>query len=142
GCGPSLAPPRKDLRVRVDGGGVRARVRVGRRPLRHAGVHVRDGHKHPRGAARVHGDGELVEVARVVVVDRAPEQIARVANRAIAAVGLAGRRLRLRARGRRELGLEAALDHRAAGDLTETLTGVGAYVHGDDAPIIYPGHPW
>ena len=97
-------------------------------PLRHAGIDVGDRHAHERRAvAAGFGGAELIEIARVVVVDRAPEQAGEVAQ-----IAVDRRRVRnllcLRQRRRREVGLEAALVHGAAGDRTESGSGGGGVV--------------
>src|SRR5437764_864672 len=82
-------------------------------------------------AGAIERDGELIQVARVVVVDRAPEEITQIAERAVAGIRLTAQRLGLPARGGREVRLETALEHRTAGDVTEALAGGRAQVHED-----------
>ena len=70
-------------------------------------------------AAEVFGDGELVEIARVVVVDGAPQQVAHVAQalfvrRGVDGFGLLGGRVG-------EIGGEAALEHGLAGNVFQNL---------------------
>jgi hypothetical protein len=95
-------------------------VLVNGRVGRHARVHVGDRDKNPDlSVARWHGHRELIEVARVVVVDRAPEQIALIANRPVDRVSVDVRLARLRLCSRREVGLEAVVFHRSAGERFE-----------------------
>jgi len=100
----------------VDGGCVMRCMAVDRRVLPHQRVHVRDRHEDSGPLARERlGDRELVEVAGVVVVDGRPEPIAQVAD----VVGRTGRPAdgrQLLQRGRREVRLQAALDHGLARD--------------------------
>ena len=118
-----LGQHREDLRRRVDRGRVGARVIVNRRAARHQRVDVGNRHAHDGAAigARL-GDAQLIEIARVVVVDRAPQQ-----RRQIAQVVTGGRRIGnrpcLRHRAPRKLRLQAALDHDAAGDRLKTGPG-------------------
>ena len=111
----------EDARRRVDGGGVDAGVRVDRRAGRDGRAHVGDRHQDPRAAVRLAlGDGELVEVERVVVVDGAPEQAAEVVG-ARAVRREVRQRAGLGERPRRELGLQAVLDHRVARDARQQV---------------------
>src|SRR5262245_54649284 len=133
----ALGQHRKDLRRRVHGRRIHARVGVEGRILRHRGVDV--GHRDqdpPRTGRRVRRDGELIEIARVVVVDRAPEEVAEIAQRACA-VRLAAGGFRLGAGGGGEVGLEPALQHGAAGDVTQTLARVPTDVHEDGFMIAW-----
>ena len=114
------------------------RMAVDRRVLPHQGVHVRDRHEDSDPPARERlGDRELVEVAGVVVVDGRPEPIAQVAHVAARIRRPAdGRHFLLRRR--REVRLQAALDHGLARDggkggsvgapALETVRGVSAPV--------------
>jgi len=72
----------------------------------------------PKLAAAVQrlGDAELVEVARVVVVDREPGQAAQVVDAGTRRGAAAARRLGLLQRLRRELGQQAARAHRLHGN--------------------------
>ena len=105
---------------RVDGRRVGPRVAVERRTAADQRVDVRDRDEdlHLPGGQRL-GDGELVEVARVVVVDRAPEPVAEVADRGIARDGGRRQRADLGQDRRREVGLEPALAHRPPRDRLE-----------------------
>ena len=68
-----LGKHREDLPRGIDRSGVLPRVLVDRRALFHEGVHVGDGDADLHRAARKNlRDGELVQVAGVVVVDRSP----------------------------------------------------------------------
>ena len=72
----------EDARRRVDGGRVDAGVRVDGRARRDGRAHVGDRDQDPDAAVHLAlGDGELVEVEGVVVVDGAPEQSAQVGGR-------------------------------------------------------------
>jgi hypothetical protein len=73
--GEPLRQHRIDAHPRVHRRRVRERMPVERRPLRHQRIHVGDAEPHPKGAIReLLGHLHLVEVARLGVVDRAPEQ--------------------------------------------------------------------
>ncbi len=90
-------------------------------------IHVGDRDQDLDGAAgQALGDGELIEVPRVVVVDRAPEKIAQVAPPLRARARRPRDPVELLLDTRRELRLEPPLHHRAAGDLLK----VGAVMHG------------
>ena len=91
---------------------------VNRRPLADERVHVGDGDLDPRRAVgQAFRDLELIEVARRLVVDGRPGQLAQVAD---ALAGADGRRVRLQ-RGDlaqdllREFGLEAMRAHGVGG---------------------------
>ena len=106
-----LGQHREDLRRRVDGRRVRARVLVDRRALRaRARRRPRWRRRPSRGRRREPlGDRELVEVARVVVVDRRPEQGAQVAHARGPTSAGAADPVELGQRVAREVGLEALL---------------------------------
>ena len=114
---------REDACRGVDGRGVGARVLVDRRAIRHRRIHVGDRHEDGDRAVRQRlRDRELIEIARIVVVDRRPEMVAHVAH---GRRGLARRtvdRLRLGDRGGRELRRQAVLHHGAAGDVLQVVT--------------------
>jgi hypothetical protein len=66
---------------RVNGSRVARRVGVKRRAFAHQSVHIRDGHQDSNLPTRKRfGNGELVEVARVVVVNGSPKQVAQIAD--------------------------------------------------------------
>ena len=68
-----LGKHRKDLSGRVDAGGIGTGVRVDRGAGSHRHVDIGDRHQDlDRPVARRLGNGQLIEVARVIVVDRAP----------------------------------------------------------------------
>jgi hypothetical protein len=97
-------------------------VRVDRRVLLDERVHVGDRDPQPRArAVEPLGDRELVEVAGVVVVDRAPGERAQVADAGAGGVGRAADAVELGERVAREVGLEALLAHRAAGDRLQVV---------------------
>gem|GEM_PF-5626207 len=129
---PPASPPggdqqehREDAAGRIDRRRVPRGSRVERGPLPHERVHVRDRDEHLHGAAaQLLGDGKLVEIPAVVVVDGGPEKVTQVAN---GGVLVAGGRLDLRQlleRILREVGIEPFLAHRAARNVGE----VGAVV--------------
>src|ERR1019366_6000751 len=80
--GKLLRKHRKDLGGRVNGRGVSPRVTIDRGTFLDDRVDV--GHRDEklnRTALGWHRDRELVEIARIVVVDRCPEQATKVAER-------------------------------------------------------------
>src|SRR5258705_12763199 len=83
-------------------------------------VSDRDQQLHLAGGARLR-NGQLIEVTRVVVVDRAPGQTTEIAAPVRRRGALQPRNLQLR--GLREVRFEAAVAHRLAGDLLEESTG-------------------
>src|SRR6185436_5018513 len=101
------------------------------------GVHVGDRDPHAgRAPRRRLRDRELVEVLRVVVVDRDPQQGPQVAD----ALVLGGRRprdlLQLGLGLAREVGLETALDHGTAGDRAQIVSVAAPLrLHGAASPI-------
>ena len=106
---------REDPRRCVHRGRVRARVAVERGPLDHERVNVGDGDQEP-GAARGDADLELIEIPRVVVVDRRPGQVAEVAQAGFVRC----REVReLGVRLRRPVRLEPVLHHRPPRDPLE-----------------------
>ena len=117
---------RKDPARRVDRRRVRLRVAVDGRVARDERVDVRDGDEDPHRAARERlRDRELIEVTRVVVVDRRPQEAAEVANRAAGARRRRGDGGRLGEDGGREVREESALEHRASRDGTEEVAARG-----------------
>ena len=72
-------------------------------------------------AAEFLGNGELIEIARVVVVDRAPDQVAEIAASVV--TGRPAERGDLRFGGTRKVGFEATIAHRLARDLLQESTG-------------------
>jgi hypothetical protein len=82
------------------------RVCVKRRAVFHGGVHVGDGDQNLDGVSGEGlGDRELIQIARVIVVDGGPQQAGQIANRRGRVIGhcrclnalqLGGRRLRER----------------------------------------------
>ena len=113
----SLGQHREDLGRGVDGGRVRTRVAVERAARGHPRIDV--GHRHEQLHGRC-GEGlrdlQLVEVARVVVVDRRPRQLPEVADARPRLDRPFAEGLGLGEGRRREVGLQAARDHRAPGD--------------------------
>ena len=119
-----LGEHRKDARRRVDGRRVSAGVGVDRGVPADERVHFRNGDEHAYPATgKLLRDGELIEVARVVVVDRRPCESSEVARRCVGRG--AAERVRLTERGRREVRLEAAVDHCLAGDPAEVDAACG-----------------
>ena len=93
-------------------------VRVDRRALGDERVDIGHGHEDlHRPGGKALADRELVEIARIVVVDRAPGQRREVADARIVVCDPA-RRSSPAASGHacRELGLQAAVDHGLGGD--------------------------
>ena len=65
----------------VNGSGVARRMAVERRTFAHQGVHVRDGDENSHlPASERFGDGKLVEVAGVVVVNGSPQQVTQITD--------------------------------------------------------------
>ena len=107
-----LGEHREDVHRRVDRRGVDARVLVHGCTVRHERVDIGDGHADARAPRRSFRDRELVEVTRVVVVDRTPGEVTQVGQRPVVHGTVEPRDLRQHVR--RELGFEAALPHRDA----------------------------
>ena len=105
----------------IDRRGVGLRVRVDRRVLRDHGIDVGNRDQHFACAiGKPLAHRELVEVARVVVVDRAPQQVAQIAYGGTRIVRrLHGRRLVERCL--REVGEQPAVLHRVACDVLEVF---------------------
>jgi hypothetical protein len=85
-------------------------------------VPVSDGDRHADRRAAIGGSvrhRELVEVARIVVVDRAPGERAQVPHGAVAHVRAVGQGTGFGQGGGREVGLEAVVDHRLPRDAQE-----------------------
>ncbi len=108
-------------------------VIVDRRALVDDCVDVGHGDQEARlSPAQVLGDRELIEVAGVVVVDRAPEQLAEIADLAL----WRGRPLdpvELLLDGGGEFGLQTTVDHGLLGDVGEKRVmraGMLCFVHG------------
>ena len=113
---------REDARRRVDRRGVGARVRIDRRSIRDRRIHIGDRHENGDGAIREGlGDRQLIEVARVVIVDRRPQAVAHLAHGRRRFARRTGDGPRLRKRGGRELRRQTVLDHGAAGDVFEVV---------------------
>ena len=126
-----LGKHREDRRRRVDRSRVVLGVPVDRRALLHDRIHVGDRYEDLDGAAgQGLRDGQLIQVPRVVVVDRAPQKIAEVAHPR----GARPRRSRDPAEigqsRRGEIRLQPPLDHRAPGDLLEIGALVRVFRHG------------
>jgi hypothetical protein len=120
-----LRQHRKDAGGGVDRGRVRARVLVDRRAFLDERIHVGNRDQDLRGVAERFRDRELIEILRVVVVDRRPQPIAQVAHAlgvAGCGVGCVADRLGFGDRGGREVRLQAVLEHRAAGDAGQVVT--------------------
>ena len=93
---------------------------VDRGTLFHGGVDVGDGDENLHHTARHRlRNGELVEVAGIVVVDRGPEETAQVADRRAWLGGGFRAGLRLRQGRRREVRQQAMLDHCPTGNALE-----------------------
>ena len=106
---------RKVPRRRVHRRGVGAGVSIERRAAGDGGAHVGDRHADGGAPARGGvGHRELVQITRIVVVDRAPGECAQVALRAVAGARVVGQAAGFGQRGGREVGLEPVLDHRLA----------------------------
>ncbi len=120
--GKLLGKHRKDLGGRVNGRGVGPRVTVDRGALLDDRVDVghRDEDPH-RAAVGWRRDRELIEIARIVVVDRRPQQAAKVAERSAGG----GRRSRdcvaLRHSRDGEIRQQAPLMHRLSRDVLEPV---------------------
>ena len=127
-----LREHREDLGRGVDRRGVGSRMVVDGGARRHERVDV--GHRDEdldRSVAHRRRDGELIEIPGVVVVDRAPEEVAKIADRGAGV----GRRLRdglgLLERGGREVREEPALAHRSVRDVSQAVAiRLGDRTHG------------
>ena len=75
-----------------------------------------------RSAGQALGNGELIEVPGVVVVDRAPEKPAQVPDSVPRGRSRSRDPVELSLDRLREIGLEIVLDHRAPGDLLQVRT--------------------
>ena len=118
-----LGQHREDLGHGVDGRRVRAGVAVDRAALRDRRVHVGHGHEQlHRPCGEGLGHRELVEVARVVVVDRHPRELPQVADGGPRLDDALAEGLGLREDRRGEVGQQAALGHRPPGDGPQPLT--------------------
>jgi hypothetical protein len=99
---------------------VQRRMTIDRRSFRHRRIHVGDRDQHldvTRWKRLRHR--ELVEITRIIVVDRAPQQRSQVADRFFGGGRRALDRARLHQRVLRDGGLEAAFAHRLYGDGSE-----------------------
>ena len=119
---------RKNHGRRVDRRRVHRGVPIDGRAFGDEGVDVGDRDEHPRRVTGERlGHRQLIEVARVVVVDRAPEELAQVPH------GLFGRLSRCRERRRlgqcvgRKIRIEAAPAHRRDRDVAKAIA-LGAMV--------------
>jgi len=83
-------------------------VKVDRRALGHRAIHVGDSHQHANSACRALRPFDLIEVARVVVIEGRPEQPGQVRQTRLR---LLARAFGLLLRGDREVRLEAARHH-------------------------------
>ncbi len=119
----ALGQHRKHPRRRVDGGGVGPGVGVDGRALRDQGIDI--GHRHEdlhcAGRHRLAG-GELIEIERVVVVDRTPGQRGEIADVPVLVAAGAGDRGELGLDSGRKLRLQPALGHHFASDANEVAT--------------------
>ena len=121
-------------RERLCGGIHRGRVGTGvhvdGRARRNRGIDVGYGHEDPDRAARERlGHGELIQVTRIVVVDRAPGQRAQVADPWPPLHGGRCDALQLLADPRREVRLETVVEHRATRDGLQPVGPVLRYRH-------------
>ena len=112
----------KDDCGRVDRRRVHRGMPVDRRAFRRGHVHVGDCHEHADTVAGQRlGDRQLIEIARVVVIDRTPLPILEIAHR----LGRCGWRIAKRSglcdRIRRKVRLEAAFAHRGSRECSEAL---------------------
>ena len=117
-----LGQHREDLGRGVDRGRVGPCVPIDGRARLHQRVDVGDRDEHlDRPLAHRRGDGELIEVARVVVVDRAPQEIAKVPDRGARVGRGLPDRLGLRLRRGGEIRQESTLGHRPVRDGPELV---------------------
>ena len=127
--GQPLGQHRKDDAWRVDRRRVVRGMPIDRRTLRHRRIDVRDRHEDSDVSARQRlGDRQLVEIAGIVVVDRAPRQRAQVARRRLGRARRPRQRRHLGELGRREIGIETASAHRLDGNRAQPCamgSGVG-----------------
>jgi len=114
-----------DLGSRVDGRRVRSRVAVYGRVLLDDPVDVRHRYEDlDRPIAKRFGDRELIEIPRVVIVDRGPEQVAEVAKAGLGCSRVPRDRRCLRPDFGREVRNQAVLEHGAPRDARqEALAG-------------------
>src|SRR5262249_51519058 len=110
-------------------GGVLRRMTIDGRAPGDRSVDIRDRDEQLHVAARQRlGDRQLIEIARVVVVDRAPEEPAQVAHRFLGPARRSDDRLDLRQHVRRELRIEPAFAHGAERDVLQ-LRSIGRRAH-------------
>jgi hypothetical protein len=133
----ALGQHREDDAGRVDRRRVQCRVPIDRRSFRDRGVDIGNRHQHFEVPVRQRfRHRQLIEIARVVVVDRAPEKGPQIARRLLGRGRRAPGRCGLDQRIVREIGIEAALAHGADGDRAKVgsmrLVGRGSDV----------GHRW
>ena len=118
--GEPLGKHGEDFRRGVDARRVGARMLIERRADSHHRVDVRNRDKnlHPPAALRLR-HRQLIEIARVVVVDRAPRQVAQVTDPGAARKRRGPDRAQLLEGRGGEIRLEAVLAHQAARDVLQ-----------------------
>jgi len=104
-------------------------VTVERRVLLHHRVDVGDGHEHSRRSVFLFRPRELIEIARIVIVDRAPGQVAHVPYAVAVFLRWTVDRLELLQRIVGVIGLEPSIDHGLPGDLGEEVRGTLMLIH-------------
>ncbi len=122
-----LGKHREDLGGRVDGRRVGPRMAVDGGAELDGGIDVgdRDQDLHLSVGLRLR-DRELIEVARVVVVDRGPEEAPQIADGRARFGDSLREGVRLREDLRREVRQQTALDHRPTGDALEIVSALHA----------------
>ena len=131
--GQPLRQHRKDLGRGVDGRGVDAGMPIDRRITRDQRIDIGNGDEDRRLGTADLGDRELIQIARVVVVDGAPQKMAQVAPalsgcrvRPVSCRLPLFRQLLDLGRGcRRKRRLEPAFQHRLTRDRSERGAGIG-----------------
>ena len=130
----------EDLGGGIDRGGVVPGVVVDRRALLDDGVHIRDRDKDLYRTLRHRlGDGELVQITGVVIVDRRPGEVTQVAR----SPGTAGRSrpdiVELGERRAGEVGQQSPFDHRPMSDPPQSgALQAGVRIHSVPLPWIMP----
>jgi len=115
-----LGQHRKHLGRGVDRRGVDPGMLVDRRALLHHRVHVGPGHAQPDlTVGKCFAGRQLVEVERIVVVERTPGQRGQIADVRIGVPARAGDRRQLLQQGRRKSRFQAAFAHGVGGDANQ-----------------------
>ncbi len=123
----SLGEHGEDPSGGVDRRRIGSRVFVDRGALLDKRIDIRDRDENLDGAApQLLRDGQLIQVSRIVVVDRAPKEMGQIPDLGPGLAGSGGDRSQLLLAGPRELRLEPVVDHRLLRDLAESRAMGGA----------------